>query len=390
VENFWFSNNGFYLINPITNKTIIMKKQTRKFIFLLLAALPTWISAQEKPFFRSPDGLSLISTDLHIHTTFSDGSVWPNIRVEEALKEGLDLISITDHLEYQPHLKDLPNPDRNRSFQIAEDTAKKSKLTVIRGAEITRSMPPGHLNAVFIKDANKLLFPDDPLAGIEEANLQKGFVFWNHPNWDAHRKDGIAKLDPLHIELIERKLLHGIEVVNFDTISEEAIEIALENGLTMLGTSDIHKLTTWDFDIPQGGHRPMTFVLSQNNSPQEIKKALFAGKTVVWFKELIIAKEKHLLQLVKDNLSVSSPSYDGDKLIAKVTLRNHSANPLHLKYTGPFTFHQNSTIFKIEPYGEKDINIKTHRLMSVIDLQFELLNGIIGYKKNLNFSVKTM
>jgi hypothetical protein len=167
-----------------------MKKLTQKFIFLLLAALPIWISAQEKPFFKAPDGLSLVSTDLHIHTTFSDGSVWPNIRVEEALKEGLDLISITDHLEYQPHRKDLPNPDRNRSFHIAEDTAKKSKLTVIRGAEITRSMPPGHINAVFIQDANKLLFPDDPLAGIEEANRQKGFVFWNHPNWEAQRKDG--------------------------------------------------------------------------------------------------------------------------------------------------------------------------------------------------------
>lgn len=367
-----------------------MKKQNQKFIFLLLAAIPIWISAQEKPFFKSPDGLSLISTDLHIHTTFSDGSVWPNIRVEEALKEGLDLISITDHLEYQPHLKDLPNPDRNRSFHIAEDTAKKSKLTVIRGAEITRSMPPGHINAVFIQDANKLLFTDNPLAGIEEANLQKGFVFWNHPNWDAHRKDGVAKLDPVHLELIERKLLHGIEVVNFNTISEEAIEIALENGLTMLGTSDIHKLTTWDFDIPQGGHRPMTFVLSQDNSPQEIKKALFAGKTVVWFKELIIAKEKHLLQLVKDNLSASSPSYDGDKLIAKVTLHNYSANPLHLKYTGPFSFHQNTAIFKIEPYSEKDINIKTLEVKSVIDLTFELLNGIIGYKKNLNFTLKTM
>jgi hypothetical protein len=243
---------------------------------------------------------------------------------------------------------------------------------------------------VFIQDANKLLFTDNPLAGIEEANLQKGFVFWNHPNWDAHRKDGVAKLDPVHLELIERKLLHGIEVVNFNTISEEAIEIALENGLTMLGTSDIHKLTTWDFDIPQGGHRPMTFVLSQDNSPQEIKKALFAGKTVVWFKELIIAKEKHLLQLVKDNLSASSPSYDGDKLIAKVTLHNYSANPLHLKYTGPFSFHQNTAIFKIEPYGEKDINIKTLEVKSVIDLTFELLNGIIGYKKNLNFTLKTM
>ena len=131
------------------NKSIIVKITSRAFLLLILIS-PLWICAQDQPLFVAPKGQSIVSTDLHIHTTFSDGSVWPNIRVEEALKEGLDLISITDHLEYQPHRKDLPNPDRNRSYDIAEGAAEKSKLTVIRGAEITRSMPPGHINAVFI------------------------------------------------------------------------------------------------------------------------------------------------------------------------------------------------------------------------------------------------
>ena len=366
-----------------------MIKITPKAVLLLLTTFPLWINAQDQAFFVAPEGQSIVSADLHIHTTFSDGSVWPNIRVEEALKEGLDLISITDHLEYQPHRKDLPNPDRNRSYSIAEGAASKSKLTVIRGAEITRSMPPGHINAVLIQDANKLLFPDDPTAGIKEANRQKGFVFWNHPNWEAHRKDGIAKLDPMHVELIERKLLHGIEVVNFTTFSEEAIEIALENNLTMVGTSDVHKLTAWDFDIPKEGHRPMTFVLCKNNSAEEVKKALFEGKTMVWFKELMIGKEEHLLEVVKANLSASNPTYKDDELIAKVLLKNHSANTLHLKYTGPFTFHQDGTIFKIEPYSEKSIDIKTLEIKTSLQLPFELLNGIIGQKKYLNFTIKT-
>ncbi len=366
-----------------------MPRTKNKAILFLLSVLPFWISAQEKSFFKAPDGRSIVSADLHIHTTFSDGSVWPNIRVEEALKEGLDLISITDHLEYQPHRADLPNPNRNRSFDIALGTAINSKLSVIRGAEITRSMPPGHINAVFIEDANKLLFPDDPRAGIEEANRQNGFVFWNHPNWEAQRKDGIARLDPMHVDLIEKKLLHGIEVVNFNTLSEEAIEIALENNLTMVGTSDVHKLTLWDFDIPQGGHRPMTFVLSKNNSPEEVKKSLFEGETVVWFKEMMIGKEKCLKDLIKANLTASSPNFKGDELIGKVVLKNHSANTLHLKYTGPYTFHQDGAIFKIDPYAEKSIDIKTLEIKSNLELPFELLNGIIGRKKYLNFKIIT-
>ena len=362
---------------------------TLKKILILLSTFPLWIYAQDQPFFVAPEEQFLVSTDLHIHTTFSDGSVWPNIRVSEALREGLDLISITDHLEYQPHHKDLPNPDRNRSYDIAKGSAKKSKLIVIKGAEITRSMPPGHLNAVFIQDANKLLFPDDPTAGIEEANRQKGFVFWNHPNWEAQRKDGIARLDTMHIDLIERKLLHGIEVVNFTTYSEEAIEIALENALTMVGTSDVHGLTSWDFDIPEGGHRPMTFILCKNNSIEEVKKALFEGKTMVWFKELMIGKEENLLKVINSNLSASPPTYKDDELIAKVVLKNYSANILHLKYTGPFTFHQDGTIFKIEPYGEKSIDIKTLENKPSLELPFELLNGITGRKKYLNFKIKT-
>ena len=74
----------------------------------------------------------------------------------KALWDGLDLISITDH-DYQPHKGDIPNPNKNRSFEIANKYAKGKELNVVLGAEITRSMPPGHLNAVFISDANLLL-----------------------------------------------------------------------------------------------------------------------------------------------------------------------------------------------------------------------------------------
>ena len=85
-----------------------------------------------------------LKCDLHMHTVFSDGNVWPSIRVQEAIKDGLDVISITDHIEYQPHKKDLPHTDRNRSYELALEAAEGTELLVIPGTEITRSMPPGH------------------------------------------------------------------------------------------------------------------------------------------------------------------------------------------------------------------------------------------------------
>ena len=96
------------------------------YLFFLISLNLSFIRGQivdKKSFFLPPSGYSLISTDLHIHTVFSDGSVWPNIRVKEALKEGLDLIAITEHIEYLPHREDIPLPDRNRSFEIANSIA---------------------------------------------------------------------------------------------------------------------------------------------------------------------------------------------------------------------------------------------------------------------------
>ena len=41
-------------------------------------------------------GYQTLLCDFHIHTVFSDGSVWPDIRVQEAVKDGLDAISLTE------------------------------------------------------------------------------------------------------------------------------------------------------------------------------------------------------------------------------------------------------------------------------------------------------
>jgi hypothetical protein len=65
------------------------------------------------------DQYQTLKCDFHIHTVFSDGHVWPTMRVTEAWQEGLDAISITDHIEYRPH-KNVVIGDLNESFKIAK------------------------------------------------------------------------------------------------------------------------------------------------------------------------------------------------------------------------------------------------------------------------------
>ena len=60
----------------------------------------------------------------------------------------------------------------------------------------------------------KLRRHKDSISGIIEANKQNAFVFMNHPNWWPGRPSGIARLEPIHEELIKKKFIHGIEVVN--------------------------------------------------------------------------------------------------------------------------------------------------------------------------------
>lgn len=338
-------------------------------------------SQTRKLFFLNPPDTHVISSDLHIHTVFSDGEVWPSIRIKEARRDSLDLISMTEHLEYLSYKNDLKITDRNRSYNISKALLKKDEpLIIVNGSEITKPMPPGHFNAIFVKDVNPLLNSDGEKSMIE-ANKQGAFVFWNHPNWIENRDDGIAKFDEIHQRLLEKKLFHGIEVVNEHTYSEEALALALENNLTIMGTSDIHGLIDWTFDKEKKQHRPITFILSKNRTIKSIRDALFNQKTFVWHRDILIGKEENISPVVSENLKITSLGYY--KKIVTIKIQNKSVVPFKLRYLGDYTFHKNSSILEIPARGELLVTIKTKEILTSIKMSFEVLNVITAPKKNL-------
>ena len=99
--------------------------------------------------------------------------------VDEAVREGLDAISITDHVDYNPR-KDYVPVDHEAAWRICENYAKERNLLLVHGTEITREMPPGHINALFITDAS-LIAHDSPWDCYKEAIKQGAFLQWNHP-----------------------------------------------------------------------------------------------------------------------------------------------------------------------------------------------------------------
>ena len=250
-------------------------------------------------------GFLTLQCDFHTHTVFSDGQVWPDIRSEEAWREGYDAIAITDHIEYQPHRKDLPT-NHERSWEIAAPHGEKLGVIVIRGSEITRKMPPGHLNAIFLTSVCPLETPEWRDA-LRAARAQGAFVFWNHPGWRGQQKDGVARWYPEHTEILENGLLDGIEVVNDREYYPEAHAWALEKGLTILANSDSHDPVNLAWHVHEGDHRPVTLVFAKERSEAGIREALFARRTAAWSGTTLVGREELLRPLVAAALTIENP-----------------------------------------------------------------------------------
>jgi hypothetical protein len=301
-------NKTFNTTGRMYNKMFRYRYLILVFVILLPKLFSAQIPNRARTAVKIPDipGYKTLKCDFHIHTVFSDGTVWPHIRAEEAWREGLDAIAITDHIEYQPHKEDLPTK-HNRSYEIAKPHGDALKLFVIRGSEITRKMPPGHLNAIFLENVEPLDKVDWRDA-INEAYYQGAFIFWNHPGWRDQQPDGVAKWYPEHSELLAKGLLHGIEVVNSWEYYPEAHRWCIDKKLTMLSNSDIHNPLNLDYRLLQGDHRPITLVFAKDASMKAIKNALFDRQTAVYWGNTLIGDEKFLKPIFENSIRIVNPN----------------------------------------------------------------------------------
>lgn len=272
-------------------------------VSLCLVLVPSAPAAEVRHEIHFPNvpGHQTIACDLHVHTVFSDGAVWPTVRVAEAWRQGLHAIAMTDHVEYQPHKNDVPT-QHNRSHELAEGAAKAHGLMLVKGAEITRDTPPGHFNALFLTDV-KPLDTEDLLEAVKRANQQGAFVFWNHHAWQGAEK---GRWLDVHTTMVDNKWLHGLEVCNGDDYYPEAHKWCLQKNLTMVGGSDVHDPDLRLKNEP-GDHRTMTLVFAKERTLPALKEALQQGRTAVWCKDRLIGKEEFLRPLFDASVELARP-----------------------------------------------------------------------------------
>jgi hypothetical protein len=142
------------------------------------------------------------------------------------------------------------------------------------------------------------------------SNDQDAFVFWNHPDWKEEHKGWFD----VHDTLYENKWIHGIEVANGGGYHLNGHKWGLEKNLTMLGTSDMHGPSLITETTPEN-HRTMTLLFVKERTPEALKEALIKGRTAVWFKNQLIAKEDFLEAIFAASVKVIDVYKRGDRKV---------------------------------------------------------------------------
>lgn len=344
---------------------------------LLVAGRAVAADVRYETHFPDLPGYQTLPCDFHMHTVFSDGLVWPTVRVKEAWRQGLEAIAITDHIEYQPHKSDVPT-SHNRSHEMVQGLAREMNLLLIKGTEITRDTPPGHFNALFLQDVTPLDTPDF-LEAIKRANEQGAYVFWNHQGWKGEEK---GRWLDVHTTMFDNKWFQGMEVANGDEYYPQAHQWCLEKNLTMMGNTDIH-----DPDLRQkstsADHRTMTLVFAKERTPEAIKEALLAGRTTVWYKDQLIGRKEWLQPLFKACVHVKPP-HMRTKNAVLVTIENVCEADLRLQRAGnlgplELTLPARSTVL---------VKISTSRPKEAMQLSYTATNLLIAPKTSLPITLE--
>ena len=329
------------------------------------------------------NGYNVYKADLHIHTIYSDGHVTPEFRVIEAWNDGLDVLAITEHIEYRNLEKDMlefmhgyvkknaeavnwnivSDPadgrgiqtDLDMSVRLAQKVAEKYGLTIIPGAEISRAPETtGHFNVLFTTD-NDAIYHPDPLESMKNAKAQGALLIHNHPGWRRPSLDMIEfekKIYPMGI-------LDGIEVMNQLDFYPRALDRAREYGLYVTSNTDMHT-STYEYYRLNGALRNMTLIFAKDKSLESLKEAMKARRTLAYSFGTIAGEEQLLVDFF--NASVTyHPVYVDANGVRTYELRNNSS----------FSYTLN---FGADPVLLEPLSVVRRTVEAGKEIKFEVLN----------------
>ncbi len=205
-----------------------------------------------RPPVRSGDDF-MLEGDFHVHAAPGDGSLTPAALRDEAARQGLDVIAITNHNQFVAARLGRELPD------VA------NAPMVIPGEEITH--PDYHLIAVGLEH----VVPPDLSAvdAIAAIHAQGGVAIAAHPGnaFPAYDDAALAVIDGTEVAHPERK-----EKYRRQYIEKFAQASRVNPHVAPIGSSDVH-------NTPVIGEC-RTFVFARERSVRGVLDAIRAGRTV--------------------------------------------------------------------------------------------------------------
>ena len=335
-------------------------------------------------------GYNVYKADLHTHTIYSDGDMTPALRVNEAWCDGLDIIAITDHMEYRRTEREVfqymdryidpalrgkgavntnvlnRDPDSkgilvdfNVGSKAAAKEAKRLGIMAIQGVEITRGKL-GDYNALFTTDNNALYDPNLEQT-IRNARAQGAFIIHNHPQYSKRTESTLPK----HCEDFYAKgLIDGIELANGFNRYDRLFDYCFKGKYTPFANSDAHFLMSARF--PNAGkeyYRNMTLILAKDCTEESIKEALYAHRTIAYSANILIGEEELLTELFKACVEVKKVGTDWKKL--GVVVKNNSSLPFAVSKDGKneYVVPANGTAIVYVRRGDKVLNLTVTNML---------------------------
>ena len=336
------------------------------------------------------NGLNVYKADLHTHSIYSDANLTPEQRIKEAWLDGLDVFSMTDHLEYRRHegtmLKFLKGytggeakkavnsniirkpaneegikADLNIPTKLAQQAAKAygDALLVIPGCEITREPKKiGHYNALFTTD-NNAIYDVDPLQALRNAKKQGALITHNHPGWSRKSCD----MTEFEVQAYGESLIDGVEIMNGFWFYPKTMRRCVDNNLYMLGCTDIHAQTA---GFRQNGiFRTMTLIFAKENTLKSIRKALEKRMTLAYSAGNIAGDAKLLQDFFKASVSCKFLAR-GKKDAAVYALTNNTSIGYKLRI--------GNKTFELPAFETTTINVGKDKSGKDKDVEFYVAN----------------
>lgn len=314
------------------------------------------------------NGYTVYKADLHTHSIYSDGDCTPEFRVREAWYDGLDVLAVTDHVEYRRHEGKMLNflkgyvPEGTKAFnnsiivkpadergiqsdlnlpvKLAQETAKSYGITIVPGAEVTREpVAYGHYNALFTTD-NNAIYATDALQSLRNAKAQGALVMHNHPGW---RRKSLEHPE-FEVAAYGEGLIDGIEIMNGGEFYPKAIARAHAKNLFVAANTDMHDSSAETYRI-QGHRRNMTLIFAKQNTPEALREAIEAHRTLAYSYGTIAGDEQLLKDLFTASIRTKVLRTDANGR-RTVSLTNNSSVQyiLRLPEQNPFILNPFSTV----------------------------------------------